>query len=141
MSPSLSFTFPEFEYLLLSVVLSIKFYDLLLQIIDDFLSADYQLNHKSIDEFLSYFKLLTPSPLAELYDPSPSLPSAKGNRYETLVVKGVEVFKQKYVSTSLWNRVYCGSCVQLFLIERYHQMSSLLRQSSGQKAKATSNGH
>jgi hypothetical protein len=120
----------------MSIILSIKFYDLLIQTIDQFLSTDYQLNHKSIDEFLSYFKLLRPSPLAELYDPSPSLPSVRVNLYESAVVKGVEVFKQKYVATSLWNRVYCGSCVQLFLIERYHQMSSHVRQ-----GKVTSNGH
>jgi hypothetical protein len=128
----LSFTFPEFEYLLMSIVLSIKFYDILLQIIDQFLSSDYQLNYKSIDEFLSYFKLLRPSPLAELYDPSPRLDSSRGNTYEVAVVKGVEVFKQKFVSTSLWNRVYSGSCVQLFLLDRYHQMTNQVKQSSQQ---------
>jgi hypothetical protein len=123
-----SFTFPEFEYHLLSIVASIKFSDSLSQLIEE-------INPKSLEEFLAYYKTLpsSSSPFARLHDPSLASASSSSSRnlFDLSVVRGGEITQQKFVSSSLWNKIFIGNCVQIYLIERIAQINGSGRNNAG----------
>lgn len=149
-SSIISFTFPEFEYHLMSIILSIKFYDFLFQIIEEFqtpnsslitintiTTTESQLNNKPIDEFITYYKLLKPSPCQSLFYPSTTSSNSNSNSasmrniYDFSMIKGLELFKQTHsLTTNPWNLIYIGNCIQIFLIERNNQMRNIIHGSN-----------